>query len=149
MPNYVELERGFLEKLAEAAHEVFCGGLKAKGYRSGPVTRDEQKKHSSLRPYAELPEDEIEGLARMEHERWKREKLNGGWRYTPTTDKSRMLHRDILPWDRLSPDDKDKDRALPGGIPRIMAKAGYTIAEDMPSQVGGKFNRLRKENWSG
>ena len=33
MPNYVELERGFLEKLAEAAHQVFCDGLKAKGYR--------------------------------------------------------------------------------------------------------------------
>ena len=106
---------------------MFCDGLKAKGYRSGPVTRDAQKKHSSLRPYAELPEDEIEGLARMEHERWKQEKLNGGWRYAPTTDKARMLHRDLVPWDRLSPDDEDKYRALARGIPRIMAKARYLL----------------------
>lgn len=56
----LELEGDLLEKLAAAAHEVFCEELRSKGYRWGPQTDDQQKTHSSLRPYAELPEDEKE-----------------------------------------------------------------------------------------
>jgi hypothetical protein len=56
----IELEGDLLEKLAVAAHEVFCDGLKRKGYRYGARTDAKQKTHSSLLPYAELPEDEKE-----------------------------------------------------------------------------------------
>ena len=54
----IELEGELLEKLAEAAHEVFCEGLRAKGYSWGPQTSDALKTHSALKPYAKLPEEE-------------------------------------------------------------------------------------------
>jgi hypothetical protein len=55
-----ELDRDLLEKLAEAAHEVFCDDLREKGYIYGPKTQEDKKVHSSLKPYAELPENEKE-----------------------------------------------------------------------------------------
>jgi len=56
----MDLEGELLEKLAEAAHEVFCEGLKDRGYRWESTTDEERKTHSSLKPYAELPEEEKE-----------------------------------------------------------------------------------------
>ena len=56
----IELEGELLEKLAEAAHEVFYEGLKEKGYHYGPLTDSKNKTHSAMVPYKELPEDEKE-----------------------------------------------------------------------------------------
>ena len=56
----IELDGELLEKLASAAHEIFCEGLKTKGYRYGPVSNDKDKTHSSLLAYDQLPEDEKE-----------------------------------------------------------------------------------------
>jgi hypothetical protein len=56
----IELEPDLLEQLAEAAHEVFCDGLRAQGYKLGARTDEKRKLHSSLKPYAELPEEEKE-----------------------------------------------------------------------------------------
>ncbi len=53
----VELEGKVLENLAEAAHTVFCEGMKKRGYRPGPISDDKQKTHVALVPYAELPEE--------------------------------------------------------------------------------------------
>jgi hypothetical protein len=57
LARQIELEGDLLEKLAAAAHEVFCEGLSKKGYRYAPETDNEQKTNSSLLPYLELPED--------------------------------------------------------------------------------------------
>ncbi len=56
----VSLEGELLERLALAAHELFCESISAQGYRWGPQTSDALRTHSALRPYAELPEDEKE-----------------------------------------------------------------------------------------
>jgi hypothetical protein len=53
----IELEGALLEMLAAAAHDVFCEGLKQKGYRFGPQTDNQKKTHRSLLSYGELPED--------------------------------------------------------------------------------------------
>ena len=53
----VELEGPMLEALAEAAHEVFCEGSKARGFHYGPITDEKLKTHNALLPYSELPED--------------------------------------------------------------------------------------------
>jgi hypothetical protein len=55
-----ELNKELIEKLAEAAHEVFCEDLRMKGYRYGTVTDKEKKVHSALLPYAKLPSNEKE-----------------------------------------------------------------------------------------
>lgn len=52
----ISLDEVTLEKLAMAAHEVFCEGLRARGYQWGPQTNDDLKTHASLVSYAELPE---------------------------------------------------------------------------------------------
>ena len=54
----VELTGALLEELSIAHHKIFCEDMAAKGYKSGSTTDEENKIHSSLRPYSELPEDE-------------------------------------------------------------------------------------------
>jgi hypothetical protein len=46
-----------LEKLARAAHEVFCTHLKKERWKFGPVKNDKKKIHPYLKDYALLPED--------------------------------------------------------------------------------------------
>jgi hypothetical protein len=53
----VELEGPILESLAEAAHDVFCEGLRERGYTYGLSTEEKLKTHVSLVPYANLPEE--------------------------------------------------------------------------------------------
>jgi hypothetical protein len=165
--HLMELDKELLEKLAEAAHEVFCDHLRSKGYRYGPTTSDEKKVHSSLVHYTELPEDEKEQnrgnvrdisnklasigyavvpargnetpsefqsdeigrLAEMEHERWMQEKLNTGWKYAKTTDKGKKLHHLLVPWHEVPHEDQEKDYVLVRDIPKILAKAGYTMVK--------------------
>jgi RyR domain/ATPase family associated with various cellular activities (AAA) len=52
----IELEGDMLEKLAEAAHDVFCEGLRERGYKYGPKTDEKLMTHVALVPYAKLPE---------------------------------------------------------------------------------------------
>lgn len=160
-------DKGLLERLAKAAHQVFCDDLKAKKYRYGPETNISKKVHSSLKDYAKLPEDEkeqnrnnvgdiqnklasigyamlsargnepsgvfsedeIEKLAEIEHERWVQQKLDMGWKHAKSTNKSKKLHKDLVPWRDLSHAEKEKDRVLVRGIPRIIEKAGYSIVK--------------------
>ena len=53
----VELEGPMLESLAEAAHAVFYEGMRARGFKYGPITDEKRKTHNALLPYTELPED--------------------------------------------------------------------------------------------
>jgi hypothetical protein len=183
----IELEGELLERLAEAAHETFCDGLRARGYRPGKETNDRKKMHRFLIAYAKLPEEEkaqnrgnvrdipaklasagyvmvparsnetpfnfpgpdLETLAEAEHDRWMNAKIGAGYRWGAKTDPEKKQHKDLLPWRKLSaaesaarytpfeaaalgrrilPEkEKDKDRDLIRGIPRILARAGFTI----------------------
>ena len=58
--HIMEPDYDLLEKLAEAAHEVFCDHLRAEGYIYGPETTEDEKIHSSLKPYRKLSENEKE-----------------------------------------------------------------------------------------
>ncbi|MFY9556091.1 MAG: RyR domain-containing protein, partial [Blastocatellia bacterium] len=104
----------------------------------------------SNEPPFDFPGDDLELLAEMEHARWMKSKLEAGWRWASETDKANQLHKDLVPWHRLSveerarlgpdeaaaigPDelseqDKEKDRVMVRGIPRILARAGYTVVK--------------------
>jgi hypothetical protein len=115
--------------------------LAVAGYAMMPARSDE--------PPFEFPGDKLDLLAEMEHDRWIRAKIAAGWKYAPKTDKESSLHKDLLPWERLSDEEmaaryspaeleamgdidlpeeeKEKDRLLVRAIPRILARAGYTI----------------------
>jgi hypothetical protein len=77
----------------------------------------------------EFKDIEVEKLARIEHERWVKLKLENGWQYAEATDKEKRLHKDLIPWERLSEIEKKKDRTLVRGIPKILAKAGYSMVK--------------------
>lgn len=53
----IELSGSMLERLAEAAHEVFCDGMRARGFHYGPTNDVELKTCDTLMLYAELPEN--------------------------------------------------------------------------------------------
>jgi hypothetical protein len=163
--NEFENDPQLTEKLAKAAHEVFCDHLRAEGYKYGPQTSNIEMTHSSLMLFESLPEDEkeqnrntvrsipckiacvgyklmpgtrsqvkfefqkgeIEKLAEKEHKRWVKQKLENGWQYATVTDKPRKKHKDIVSWDRLSQEDKEKDRVMVRAIPKIVGKAGFMI----------------------
>jgi hypothetical protein len=76
-------------------------------------------------------EEDLERLSRMEHERWMKAKLEAGWAYAPQTDKKRRLHKALLPWDdeRLSEEERDKDREFVRAIPGLLAEIGYTVVD--------------------
>jgi hypothetical protein len=159
------LEGDVLEKLAEAAHEVFCEGLRVKGYKLGEQTNSGLRTHDALKPYQDLPEEEKEAnrdsvrdianklaavgyvmmparsneppfefpgddldfLAQMEHERWMKNKIRHGWSYGDKTDKDKKIHESLEAWEDLSDEEREKDREMIRGIPRILARAGYAI----------------------
>jgi hypothetical protein len=52
----LELTDTLLQKLAQAAHEVFCEGLERDGYVLGAETDPGKKTHQALKPYADLEE---------------------------------------------------------------------------------------------
>jgi len=93
--------------------------LASVGYEIGQIRGNET--------ISKFKKDEIEKLAKMEHERWMHEKLDNGWQFAKKTDRATKLHKSLIPWDKLSEDEKEKDRVLVKGIPKILAKAGYTM----------------------
>jgi hypothetical protein len=54
------LTGALLERLAQAAHAVFCERLRAGGFQMSERTDEALKTHSALKPYDELPEEEKE-----------------------------------------------------------------------------------------
>ncbi|MBN1618230.1 ATPase [Candidatus Dojkabacteria bacterium] len=52
----IELKGEVLEQLAKATHEIFCEGLRSRGYQFGTVTSESDKTHSALIPYENLDE---------------------------------------------------------------------------------------------
>ena len=119
------------------------GKLAYAGYAIKPARSNE--------PRFDFPGADLEKLAEMEHDRWMKAKIRNDWRWGPKTDKSKRLHKDILLWRSMSEDEKaerytptelaaigkrtlpdkekEKDRMLIRGIPKILAKAGYTIVK--------------------
>ncbi|MBN1364745.1 MAG: hypothetical protein JW976_08075 [Syntrophaceae bacterium] len=71
--------------------------------------------------------DAMENLAEAAHMVWMEGKLRNGWTYGPVTDKTKKIHSCLVPYNRLSEADKESDRDLVRGIPRILELAGYKI----------------------
>lgn len=72
---------------------------------------------------------EIEGMAKAAHDVWMEGKIRAGWVYAPVTNKEAKQHSCLIPYEGLSEADKESDRDLVRGIPAILEKAGYEIAQ--------------------
>jgi hypothetical protein len=74
-------------------------------------------------------ESELEQLAVLEHERWERDLRDEDWRHTAgPKDPERLRHPSLVPWDRLSEEERQKDRDAVLAIPTILTHAGYAVA---------------------
>ncbi|MCK9603414.1 MAG: RyR domain-containing protein [Candidatus Omnitrophica bacterium] len=71
----------------------------------------------------------LEQLAKAAHQVWMEGKIRDGWKYGPVTDKGKKIHSCLVAYEKLSELDKESDRDLVRGIPRILAIAGYEIAQ--------------------
>ena len=93
---------------------------------------------------AKFTKNESEKLAREEHIRWVKQKFADGWRYAPETEKSKKLHKDLVPWDQLSEKEKDKDRTLVKGIPKILGRAGYIMQKKKRKNTPRKKSKNKR-----
>jgi len=119
---YVELSEDEKEQNRSNARDI-QNKLASIGYEIVPARGNQTP--------AKFTSEEVEKLAKVEHKRWIKQKLTQGWKYANKSDKAKKEHRDILPWEQLSKEVKDKDRVLVRGIPRILGKAGYTMAKQV------------------
>jgi len=121
----LELDGETLERLARAAHAVYCEEQRALGWKYGLLVEfdqlpedEKEQNRGQVRdipvklayagsymvparggepPFA-FPDDVLEELASMEHTRWMRDKARDDWRYGSPTDKPRKVHECLLPW---------------------------------------------------
>lgn len=80
-------------------------------------------------PIKDLDREMMENLAEAAHDVWMEGKQRDGWKYGPVTDKEKKIHSCLVPYDQLSEEDKESDRDLVRGIPKILSKAGYKIVK--------------------
>lgn len=72
----------------------------------------------------------LEKMAEALHQVWMEEKLKNGWRQGDVIDKERKMHTCLVPYDQLSETDKESDRDVVRGIPKVLALAGLRIAKE-------------------
>jgi hypothetical protein len=153
----LELNGKVLEDLSEVAHEIYREGLKSRGestyatsvpYKDLPENFKEQNRQNvrdipvklasagyamiparSNEPPFNFPGDALEFLAEREHERWMQVKLVDGWKFGEVTDKDKKLNQCLVPWTELPDDEKEKDRDMVRGIPKMLARGGYAVVK--------------------
>jgi len=153
----IELSGKVLDDLAEAAHEIYQEGLRSRGedtYAASSAYQDltenfkEQNRQNvrdipaklasagyamiparSNEPPFNFPGDALEYLAEREHERWMQVKLADGWKYARKTNKDGKLNQCLVPWSELPEEEREKDRDMVRGIPRMLARGGYAVVK--------------------
>lgn len=77
----------------------------------------------------DIDDELMEKLAEAAHNVWMEGKLREGWKYGPVIDKERKIHCCLVPYDQLSAADKESDRDMVRGIPRILELGGYKMVK--------------------
>lgn len=77
----------------------------------------------------DIDKETLERLAEAAHTVWMDGKLRDGWKLGPVIDKPNKIHSCLVPYDQLSEVDKESDRDMVRGIPRILEAAGYSIVK--------------------
>ncbi len=77
----------------------------------------------------DMDKDTLERLAEAAHKVWMEGKLRDGWKYGPVIDKPNKIHSCLVPYNQLSETDKESDRDMVRGIPKILAAAGYSMVK--------------------
>ena len=75
----------------------------------------------------EIDDEMLERLSAAVHEVWMEGRLKEGWRLGGQIDKKEKIHTCLVPYEELTETDKESDRDVVRGIPRILAMAGYRL----------------------
>ncbi len=151
----IDLDGEPLERLAQAMHEIYCEDLRSHGDETSSslvpwedlpehlkrqnraAVRDIPQKlqrighvmipaRSHDAPF-DFPGEGLEEVAQDEHLRYVDAKLAEGWSVGPEKDDEKKTNPTLVPWEELPEDEREKDRAQVRGIPRVLARAGYTV----------------------
>lgn len=161
-----DLEGELLERLARAAHEVYCEGLRQRSDLTPAELENlvpyddlaDYKKDENLRTVRDIPAKlatigcvMVPGRADLpritftdaEMETMARDEherwvrgLGPGWRRGEVTDKPAKVHVAYCPWEELPENQRDKDRNLVRELPDLLHKAGYTVVRVGRAQEG-------------
>ena len=75
-----------------------------------------------------VPPEVLERLSRAEHDRWMEALQRDGWQLTTgAKDPHRRLHPLLVPWEELPEEEREKDRDVIRGLPRMLALVGYEL----------------------
>ena len=77
----------------------------------------------------EIGGEMLERLAEAVHRVWMEGRLGDGWRLGDRIDKEEKIHTCLLPYEQLSETDKESDRDVARGLPRILELAGYRMIQ--------------------
>ena len=86
----------------------------------------------------ELGGEMLERLAEAVHRVWMEGRLRDGWRLGDRIDKEEKIHTCLVPYEQLSETDKESDRDVARGLPRILELGGYGLVrlDDGDAKVG-------------
>lgn len=138
-----------LERLAEAIHENYLARFAPGGPSWSQLTPDMQEANrdqawaipsklaavgariapAPAEPFAFTP-TEVERLAQMEHRRWMAERRRAGWRYAAVRDDRRRHHPMLVRWEKLTEDEREKDRDAVRNIPQVLARVGLGVVRE-------------------
>ena len=77
----------------------------------------------------DIDDELMEKLAEAAHDVWMEGKLRDGWKLGNVIDKEKKTHTCLVPYEQLSESDKESDRDMVRGIPRIVELAGYKLVK--------------------
>ena len=77
----------------------------------------------------EISSELLEKLAEAIHVDWMEGKLRDGWKYGTVIDKAMKIHNCLIPYERLAEADKESDRYIARGIPKLLESVGYKIVK--------------------
>ena len=94
----------------------------------------------------EFTPGEVEIMAKMEHDHWMEERLKDGWKYAPgLKDNEKKTHPSLVSWEKLSEQEREKDRNTVREISASLEKAGFQIyhREKISKPIHEKFKRSK------
>jgi hypothetical protein len=145
----MRLDAATIERLAEAIHERYRTQFAPDGPTWSQLDADLREANrdqardlvrkvasvgASVEPGPPVPftftPDEVERLAIAEHRRWMAERRRAGWRYAAVRDNRRRHHPLLVKWEKLSEQEREKDRDAVRNIPEVLARVGLRVVRE-------------------
>jgi hypothetical protein len=91
--------------------------------------REAQMRSLSSAELYDLIQQNMKTLAPAEHEGWMNDRAANGWQYGEKRDNAQKLHPSMVPFEKLSAEDKEKDRNQVRSYPDLIEKAGLAAVK--------------------